>query len=286
MCVLGKYGQQRMKGATVALLCLIEKRSGLSPAQLEAKFGLGLRDMFDQETGQEWLRYRHMEGTYSKSGQALSIAKLFDVATLAHELGYVTEDELLPLGLVDLASADALGARLDSERAALKLFRRGLMNLAHGKLPLPPGGSKGGRPRPPRCASEAAVTYQEWTAKIQELGCEVFEDRAEIEEQERTLRDQAQQEGRLVTAVDYDGLPDWIRPFDPVRPNGGALNRLRIRFSFGQLDQPWLPDDKRLPGLPQPSFDIWPATDEEIDLFFESFQENIDQASRKSTADN
>lgn len=271
----GRSGRRRMKAATMALLSTIEHRSGLSAAQLEAKFGLGLRGTCDLETGQEWLRYRRPHGASSKSHQALSLPKLVEIAALALELAYVTESDLLSLGLADLAMTDAVDARLRNERAALKLFQRGIVNLSNGNLPLAPGGAKGGRPRKPHNAQEALAAYQEWNDKIRILGCEVIEDRSSVVEQDQELWVQAEREERFVTDADYYGLPDWIRPFDPMRPAAGALGRLRIRFALGQLDQPWLPDDNRVCYSSARVKTEWPATDEEVDQFFDSCHKAI-----------
>ncbi|MFC4518817.1 hypothetical protein [Cupriavidus pinatubonensis] len=268
-----------MKDVTVALLTLIEWRSGLSPAQLEDKFGLGLqRDLDDDATGQEWNRYRSRPGTCSKSEQALSRAKAVEVAELALALGYASEADLTDFNLLNLGDTKAIAARLDNERTALKLFRSGVKNLSQGKLALPPGGSKGGRPRPPRSRDEAVKGYEAWTTEIGRLGCEVVEDRAEVAESDHLLWEQAMREDRLVTVDDYDCLPEWVRPLDPARPIGGALNRLRIRLAFGQLDQPWLPKDRRIGLLTPVCPEVLPSTVGEIDQFFENLQKDLNRS--------
>jgi len=274
----GKRGQRRMKAVTIALLGTIEKRSGLAAAQLEAKFGLGLQGLHDVETGQEWRRYRHSHSARSKENQALSIRKLWAVAGLALELRYVTHQDLWSLGLYELGNAEDLRVRLDNERAALKIFQRGIANLSTGKMPLPPGGSKGGRPRAASSSSEAAESFQRWVNRIHDLGCCVFEDRAEVAEQDAILFQRALEEERPLGLEDYRFLPEWAQPFDPRCPNGGALSRLRIRFSFGRTDEPWFPQYSLPYGehWAPVMFALRPsATDTEADLFFEQVEQHL-----------
>ncbi|NUA26314.1 hypothetical protein [Cupriavidus basilensis] len=267
-----------MKTVTIALLGTIEKRSGLTAAQLEAKFGLGLQGVHDLETGQEWRRYRHSQSTRSKENQALSIRKLWAVAGLALDLRYVTHQDLWSLGLYELGNAEDLRVRLDNERAALKIFQRGIANLSTGKMPLPPGGSKGGRPRAASSSSEAAESFQKWVDRIHDLGCCVFEDRAEVAEQDALLFQRAQEEERPFGIEDYRSLPEWAQPFDPRYPDGGALSRLRIRFSFGRTDEPWFPQYS-LPYGVHWSPDMLAlnpaATNAEANLFFEQFEQHL-----------
>ena len=276
----GKIGQRRMKEITVELLNLIEKRSRLSPAQLEAKFCLGLREEHEHETGQEWRRYRHLPSANGKNNQALSVKRLMDVASIAVELEFVTQSDLWTVGLGELEAVEVLQARLENERAALQIFLKGKALLATGKMPLPPGGRKGGKPRSPRSAIEAVSSYRSWIDTIQRLGGNVFEDRdnAEISARDVWLRDFVSIDPRTsaLTNDDYELLDHCERPFDPVCPSAIALDRLRVRFTYGWVNQPWMPEyrgpTKRWNELANGPL---PNTDAEVALFFQDLDNSI-----------
>jgi hypothetical protein len=276
----GKIGQRRMKEITVELLNLIEKRSRLSPAQLEAKFCLGLQEAHEHETGQEWRRYRHLPTANGKDNQALSVKRLMDVASLAVELEYVTQSDLWTVGLGGLEAVEVLQARLENERAALQIFLKGKALLATGKMPLAPGGRKGGKPRSPRSSTEAVDSYRSWIDTIRHLGGNVFEDRedAEISARDAWLWHFVSIEPRIsaLTSDDYQLLDHSERPFDPLCPSAIALDRLRVRFSYGWVNQPWMPEyrapTKRWNEL---AIGPWPKTDAEVALFFEDLDRSI-----------
>jgi hypothetical protein len=269
----GKAGQLRMKRITVALLSLIEQRSRLTPAQLEAKFGLGLQGEHDQETGQEWKRYSHPPSANGKTNQALSISRVLAIGRLALDLEYLTKADLWALvGLHELEPPDMLQARLANERVAFRIFHKGKALLAEGKMPVPPGGAKGGKPRAPRSSTEALDSYRAWTDTLQSLGGEVFEDRSgsDVSDRDIWLADEAgaYYERRALSNEEYQLLDDWERPFDPTCPNAFAVDRLRIRFAFGWVDQPWAPEHRPLGEDWHEVLAPLPGTDEEIDLFF------------------
>ncbi|WP_141684925.1 hypothetical protein [Burkholderia stabilis] len=278
----GKVGQLRMKGITVALLSLIEHRSRLTPAQLEAKFGLGLQGEHDQETGQEWKRYCHLPAVSGKNNQALSLSRVLAIAGLALDLGYVTKGDLWTLiGLDELEPAQVLQARLANERAAFRIFQKGKTLLAEGKMPIPPGGSKGGKPRAPRSSAEALDSYRLWLDALRSLGGEVFEDRDGPDVCDRdawlSYETGADVEQRVLTDEDYEFLDEWERPFDPRCPHAAALHRLHIRFSFGWVDQPWAPEHRPQSNHRRDAVEPLPTTDAEIALFFQGLESQIAQ---------
>lgn len=269
----GKAGQLRMKRITVALLTLVEQRSGLTPAQLEAKFGLGLQGEHDQETGQEWKRYSHPPSANGKTNQALSLSRVLAIGRLALDLEYITKADLWALvGLHELEPAEMVQARLANERAAFRIFQKGKTLLAEGKMPVPPGGAKGGKPRVPRSSTEALDSYRIWIDTLRSLGGEVFEDRggSDVSDRDMWLADEtgAYYERRALTHEEYQLLDDWERPFDPTCPNAFAIDRLRIRFAFGWVDQPWAPEHRPLGENRRELLPPLPTADEEIDLFF------------------
>jgi hypothetical protein len=276
----GREGQQRMKAMTVALLTLIENRSQLSPAQLEAKFELGLRESYEYETGQEWRRYRHPPSNNRKLNQALSNARLFEVARLARELGYVSEADLWEIGFGKLEPAEVFMTRLDDERSALAIFRRGKALLAAGKMPLPPGGKKGGRPRSARSDAEMLSNYQSWIATIRQLGGDVFDDREgpELSARDEWLREftDASAVHRALTDDDFALLDHSEQPFDPRRPNGEALARLRVRFSYGWVDEPRVIKYRPLKCRPNAAQqDDLSKTDAEVGIFVQWLENDI-----------
>ncbi|ENH6339462.1 hypothetical protein ABWH74_002805 [Burkholderia vietnamiensis] len=278
----GKVGQLRMKGITVALLSLIEHRSRLTPAQLEAKFGLGLQGEHDQETGQEWKRYCHLPAVSGKNNQALSLSRVLAIAGLALDLGYVTKGDLWTLiGLDELEPAQVLQARLANERAAFRIFQKGKTLLAEGKMPIPPGGSKGGKPRGPRSSAEALDSYRLWLDALRSLGGEVFEDRDGPDVCDRdawlSYETGADVEQRVLTDEDYEFLDECERPFDPRCPHAAALHRLHIRFSFGWVDQPWAPEHRPQSNHRRDAVEPLPTTDAEIALFFQGLESQIAQ---------
>lgn len=278
----GKAGQLRMKRLTVAMLTLIEQRSGLTPAQLEAKFGLGLQGAHDHETGQEWKRYSHPPVPNGKNNQALSLNRVLAVAGLSSNLGYLTRTDLWTLiGLDELEPAEVLQARLANERNAFRIFQKGKALLAKGKMPIPPGGAKGGKPRAAKSSVEALESYKLWLDTLRNLGGTVFEDRdgSDISDRDAWLlyETDADVDRRALADDDYAFLDESERPFDPRCPNAAALHRLRIRFAFGWVDQPWAPEHR-------PQTDHWreeaeplPTTDAEITLFFQRLEQQIAQ---------
>lgn len=278
----GKAGQLRMKRITVALLSSIEQRSRLTPAQLEAKFGLGLQGEHDQETGQEWKRYSHPPNANGKNNQALSLNRVLAVAGLALDLGYVAKEDLWTLiGLDELEPAEVLQARLANERAAFRMFQKGKTLLAEGKMPVSPGGSKGGKPRAPKSSAEALGSYRLWLDTLRSLGGKVFEDRDGPDVGDRdawlSYETSADVEQRALTDEDYKFLDEWERPFDPRCPHAAALHRLRIRFSFGWVDQPWAPEHRPQSNHRRDAIEPLPTTDAEIALFFQRLEYQITQ---------
>lgn len=91
-----------------------------------------------------------------------------------------------------------------------------------------------------------------------------------------------QEEERVVTDEDYRLLEDGDQPFDPRRPNGAALNRLRIRFQGGNVDAPWYPqyrhqDTGWRQTYPEPwaGISVEAMTDDEIDLLFDQLEKSL-----------
>jgi hypothetical protein len=285
----GERGQRQLKRITVRLLRLIERRSGLSPAVLEQRYDFGLRGAFDLETGQEWERYSHEPSDDRRQNQALSIDRLRQVAADALTMQHVTLEDLRELGLLQLLDENNPRSRFKREQKALDDFQAGLKRLSEGKSPLASGGGKGGRPRKLAEApiGERLEAYSTWLTHLACLGGIVFEDRTSVADQDLWVQQLAADEGRTVTDADYRQLAESDRPFDPAHPTGGALNRLRIRFMGGNLDEPWCPKYVAPPVrwdqvTPEPWANIsaQTATHAELDLFFERVEGNLQNSSK------
>jgi hypothetical protein len=174
-----------------------------------------------------------------------------------------------------------LQARLANERAAFRIFQKGKTLLAEGKMPIPPGGSKGGKPRGPRSSAEALDSYRLWLDALRSLGGEVFEDRDGPDVCDRdawlSYETGADVEQRVLTDEDYEFLDECERPFDPRCPHAAALHRLHIRFSFGWVDQPWAPEHRPQSNHRRDAVEPLPTTDAEIALFFQGLESQIAQ---------
>ncbi len=285
----GERVQRRLKRITIRLLRLIERRSGLSPTELEQRYDFGLRGTFDVETGQEWGRYAHEKPSDDRRRrQALSIDRLRQVAADALTMQHVTLEDLRELGLYQLLDEDDPRGRFKREQKAVRDFQSGLKRLSEGKCPLPSAGKRGGRPLKlaELPVSKRLEAWSSWLAQLACLGGIVFEDRDSVADQDLAMQRLAAEEGRTVADADYQQLAECDRPFDPVCPTGAALNRLRIRFIGGNLDEPWCP--KWSPSTirwDQVPFEPWTdissrtATATEVSRFFESIEENLRESS-------
>ncbi|BEU51380.1 hypothetical protein GO281_03750 [Ralstonia solanacearum] len=284
----GDHGQRRLKDLTSALLRLIERNSRLPRAELEYLYGLGLSGPYDRETGQEWRRYacpRYDAGDDRHNKQALRIERLRQVAADAIVMGHVTQEELRALGLLQLLDEGDPCGRFQRERRALKDFAAGLRRYSTGRAPLAPAGRSGGCPPKLNKATDAEKLEwdRSWRSHLASLGGEVFEDRDSVTEQDLLLQEFIyQEEERVVTDEDYRLLEDGDQPFDPRRPNGAALNRLRIRFQGGNVDAPWYPqyrhqDTGWRQTYPEPwaGISVEAMTDDEIDLLFDQLEKSL-----------
>ncbi|VVD86971.1 hypothetical protein [Pandoraea anhela] len=288
----GELGQRRLKNVTVRLLQLIERRSGLSPEVLEQRYDFGLRGTFDVETGQEWKRYAHEPSEDRRKNQALSIYRLRQVAADAVTMQHVTLEDLRELGVLQLLDENNPRSRFKREQKALHDFQTGLKRLSEGKLPLASGGVKGGRPRKLAQASiaERLESYSSWLARLACLGGVVFEDRDSVADQDLWLQQLAADEGRSIEDADYALLADCDWPFDPTRPTGAALTRLRIRFAGGNVGEPWCPKCRPIEMKwshlfvePWARISAATATDAELDLFFQSVERELSKSLNAST---
>ncbi|WP_206000964.1 hypothetical protein [Paraburkholderia sp. Ac-20342] len=283
----GVRGQRRQKRITIRLLRLIERKSGLPPAVLEQRYDLGLKGSFDVETGQEWARYAHEPSEDRRLNQALSIDRLRLVAADALTMQHVTLEDLRELGLLQLLDENNPRSRFKREQKAVSDFQAGLKRLSEGKCPLASGGGKGGRPRKLAEApiAERLEAYSSWLAHLACLGGFVFEDRDSVADQDLWVQQLAADAGRIATDVDYQQLAESDRPFDPAYPTGGALNRLRIRFMGGNLDEPWCPKCApssvrwdRVTLEPWANISAQTASPAELDLFFERIEKNLQES--------
>lgn len=284
----GEHGQRRLKDLTSALLRLIERNSRLPAPELEYLYGLGLSGPYDRETGQEWRRYacpRYESADDRHDKQALRIERLRQIAADAIVMGHVTHEELRALGLLQLLDEGDPRGRFQRERRALKDFAAGLRRYSKGRAPLAPAGRRGGCPRKLNNATDEEKLEWDrlWRSHLASLGGEVFEDRNLVTEQDLLLQEFIyQEEERAITEEDYRLLEHSDQPFDPRRPNGAALNRLRIRFAGGNVDAPWYPQYRR-PNLvcgqtyPEPwaGISVEAMTDDEIDLLFDQLEKSL-----------
>ncbi|WP_141715399.1 hypothetical protein [Burkholderia ubonensis] len=285
----GERVQRRLKRITIRLLQLIKQRSGLSPVELEQRYDFGLRGTFDVETGQEWRRYVHEPSSEDRrKNQALSIDRLRQVAADALAMQHVTLEDLRELGLLQLLDESNPRSRFKREQKALGDFRAGLKRYSKGQAPLASGGGKGGCPRKlaKLSVSQRLEAWSSWLVHLACLGGVVFEDRDSVADLDLSLQQLAANEGRIVTDSDFQQLVESDRPFDPAHPTGGALNRLRIRFVGGNLDEPWCPTYVAPPIrwdqlTPEPWADIsaQTATPAESHLFFKHIEENLRESS-------
>ena len=240
----GERGYRQMKKLTISLLTLIQEKCRLSPAELEEKFGIGLRSLDDIRTGQEWRRYIHVPDGSKKNNQALSLKRFLIIAIRAVEIEILKPEELYPFNILDIEDPKILYDRVSNQGKAFSLFKKGIDRLHSGKMPLSPARELGGRTRKPNSAEESSANYFDWLERMEDLGAWVREDRTELMDYERSLISgfNADIEKRVLTPEEYAFMNEWDRPFDILSPFPEAISRLVLYFEGSDCTGvPWKP---------------------------------------------
>jgi len=154
---------QRRQTACISLGKRIRKRSDLSKTKLEAPLG------FTEASGSNF-------GKFARGKQVPSHERIIQIAGLAFDHGWLTDEELQEIGFLE-SPFDNLKHKNktlpDRRQLAIEKFERCLSHMRAGLLPYPIPTPNGMEHLPPKDAAEFLEERQKWIADIESLGGEV-----------------------------------------------------------------------------------------------------------------